>query len=149
NGTANAAMPNLGNGNYSFEVNDVTRAFTVSLVTNTFSGRYPGISANQTVRGLPAKVEYFLGGTSSGAPPAEHLPTFAPVGANMRLSFVRRTDDSTLNHVVEFRGDLASGNWQPVSATPVPQSAGTGLERLTYDIPTYGASKGFYRIRVW
>ena len=149
NGTNDAALPNLGVGNYRFEVNDVTRAFTVALVSNTFSGRYPGISANEAIRGLPAKLEYLFGGTSAAAPSAAHLPTFAPVGSNVRLSFVRRTDDSALNHVVEFKSDLASGAWQAVSIQPATESAGTDLQRWTYDIPTAGAPRGFYRIRAW
>ncbi|MBU6182167.1 MAG: alpha amylase C-terminal domain-containing protein [Verrucomicrobia bacterium] len=149
NGTGNAALPNLGVGNYRFEVNDVTRAFTVALVTNSFSDRYPGFSANQTIRGLSAKVEYLFGGTADQAPPVAHLPTFAPSGSNVRLSFVRRTDDSSLNHVVEFKSDLASGAWQAVSIQPSTEPADTDLQRWTYEIPTAGAPRGFYRIRAW
>ncbi len=118
-------------------------------LTNTFSGCYPGFSANQTVRGLPAKLEYLFGGTSAASPPADHLPTFSNVGANVRLSFVRRTDDSTLNHVVELNYDLASGVWQQVSTQPATESAGMDLQRWTYDIPTDGAARSFYRIRAW
>jgi hypothetical protein len=149
NGTDDAALPNLGVGNYRFEVNDVTRAFTVALVTNSFSDRYPGFSANQTIRGLPAKVEYLFGGTADQAPPVEHLPTFTPSGSNVCLSFVRRTDDSSLNHVVEFKSDLASGNWQQVEATPTRHPAGDSMERWTYYVPTGGTARGFYRIRTW
>jgi hypothetical protein len=65
------------------------------------------------------------------------------------LSFVRRTDDSALNHVVEFKSDLASGAWQTVTIQPATEPAGTNLQRWTYDIPTAGAARGFYRIRVW
>jgi hypothetical protein len=136
-------------GTYRFEFNDRTLAYSIRVLTNTFADRYPGISANQTVRGLPAKVEYLLGGTAGQAPPAGHLPTFVPVGSNVRLSFVRRTDDSALNHVVEFKSDLASGAWQSVSVQPTSEPAGTDLQRLSYDIPTAGAARGFYRIRVW
>jgi hypothetical protein len=130
-------------------VNDVTRAFTVALVTNSFSDRYPGFSANQTIRGLSAKVEYLFGGTADQAPPFAHLPTFTPSGSDVCLSFVRRTDDSALNHVVEFKSDLASGAWQTVTIQPATEPAGTNLQRWTYDIPTAGAARGFYRIRVW
>jgi hypothetical protein len=149
NGADNAALPNLGNGTYRFEVNDTTRAFTVALVTNSFADRYPGLTANQTVRGLQAKMEYLFGGTATQAPAAANLPTTSIVGSNMRLSFVRRTDDSALNHVVESRTDLASGNWVEVSAAPTRQSEGTDLERWTYDLPMTGDARRFYRIRAW
>jgi len=149
NGTANAALPNLGNGTYRFEVNDSMRAFTVALVTNSFADRYPGILANQTVRGLQAKMEYLFGGTAAQAPAAANLPTTAVVGSNMRLSFVRRTDDSALNHVVESRTDLTSGNWVEVAVVPSRQSAGTDLEQWTYDLPMTGDERRFYRIRAW
>jgi hypothetical protein len=149
NGTADAVLPNLGNGTYRFEVNDSTRAFTVTLVANSFADRYPGLTANQTVRGLQAKVEYLFGGTATQAPASANLPTTSIVGSNMRLSFVRRTDDTALSHVVESRTDLTSGNWEPVSVVPQRQVAGTDLERWTYDLPMTGDARRFYRIRAW
>jgi hypothetical protein len=121
----------------------------VALVTNSCADRYPGLTANQTVRGLQAKMEYLFGGTATQAPAAANLPTTSIVGSNMRLSFVRRTDDSALNHVVESRTDLASGNWVEVSAAPTRQSEGTDLERWTYDLPMTGDARRFYRIRAW
>ena len=148
NGDADAALPNLGGGNYRFEVNSLSRAFTVALLGSTFSGSYPGFSANQTVRGLPAKVEYLFGGTAGSPPPAAHLPTFGPAGPNMRLSFVRRTDDPALNHVVEFRSDLATGSWQPAGNATSTEAVGNGLQRSNFDFPMEG-TKGFYRIRAW
>jgi hypothetical protein len=135
-------------GTYRFEFNDQTLSYSFALLSN-FSSRYPGFSANQTVRGLPAKVEYLFGGTAGSPPPAAHLPTFGPAGSNMRLSFVRRTDDPILNYVVEFRSDLATGAWQPAGNRTSEEGASSGLERVSFDFPVNGTTKGFYRIRAW
>ncbi len=145
----NISLDQTQTGTYRIEFNDRTLAYSIRILANTFNDRYSGVSANETVRGLPAKLEYLFGGTLEAAPPAAHLPTFGPVGANVRLSFVRRTDDSSLHHVVEFKSDLVGGTWQEVPVEPATVPAGTDLQRWTYDIPTGGAERGFYRIRVW
>jgi hypothetical protein len=145
----NIVLQQNAQGTYRFEFNDQTLAYSIRLLQNSFADRYPGISANQTVRGLQAKMEYLFGGTAAQAPSAVNLPTTSIVGSTMRLSFVRRTDDSALKHVVESRTDLASGNWVEVTALPTQQSAGTDLERWTYDLPITGDARRFYRIRAW
>jgi hypothetical protein len=134
-------------GTYRFEFNDQTLSYSFALLSN-FSSRYPGFSANQTVRGLPAKVEYLFGGTAGSPPPAAHLPTFGRLdNSNMRLSFVRRTDDATLSHAVEFRTDLATGTWQEIPTPNSTATEGVGFVRENFDFPISGG-RGFYRIRV-
>jgi hypothetical protein len=145
----NIILQQNAQGTYRFEFNDLTLAYSIRLLQNSFADRYPGFTANQTVRGLQAKMEYLFGGTAAQAPAVANLPTTSIVGSNMRLSFVRRTDDSALNHVVESRTDLASGNWVEVSVTPTRQPAGTDLERWTYEFPMTGDARRFYRIRAW
>lgn len=150
NGNANAPLPNLGPGTYRFQVNDLTRSFSIERLASGFESSYPNMTANQSVRGMPAVLEYLFGGTAQSAPDTSHLPAVSIEGGMFRISFVARSDDPSLSWQVEANSDLANsspGAWnsngvQELTATP----SGEGMMRRTYQVPMIG-DRRFLRIR--
>jgi 1,4-alpha-glucan branching enzyme len=136
NGTANATLPDSGPGTYRFTVDDTTRAFTVIRLANTFAERYPGISADQMVRGRPALLDYLFGGTAAQAPREADLPVAAVASGKLRLTFVTRTNDTALSHRVTTKTDLAAGLWTTNGVTELPaENLPDGMQRRTYEVP--------------
>ena len=136
NGTNNAVLPDSGPGTYRFTIHDTTRAFTVIRLANTFAERYPGISADQIVRGRPALLDYLFGGAAAQAPREANLPLAAVTSGKLRFTFVTRMDDSALSHRVTTKADLAAGLWTTNGVTELPwENLPDGMRRRTYEVP--------------
>lgn len=93
-------------------------------------------------------AEYAFGGDPEGVDSRiETIEAFRENAAD-RLEFVfpKRLDDN-LSYSVEYRVDLASGEWSVL--TPLAESLGTtvdGFGLVTNEVPIYG--QGFFRLRV-
>ena len=142
----NISLPQLGAGTYRFTFNDETLAYTVTRLPNTFSDRYPQTAAGETVRGMPALVEYLFGGTATQPPDPPNLPQHEITGGKLRLSFVTRTDDSNLTYVVQTTTDLVNGPWVAEGIIKLDDIVvGEGLLRRTHEVSAEGP-KRFLRV---
>jgi formylglycine-generating enzyme required for sulfatase activity len=117
-------------------------------VPATFSGRYPGFAATDQIDGIPAAVDYLLGGTATTPPAPDHYPSHWIDGGKMRYSFAVRTDDSSLDYQVQTSTNVA-GPWTTNGVSLFQQTTlSSELTRRTFEIPITGEKQRFFRLVV-
>jgi hypothetical protein len=148
NVTITASQP--GNDNYTAAEN-VTQTVTITAGT-TFGSLFPGQAPNSDndKDGIPAYVEYALGGSSS-ANDAARLPELTRDGNTLRLTAVVRTNDPTLVVTAQSTTNL-TGSWTPgiegsdvgVDQTGVAQ----GFKRMVFSFDATTNARAFMRLHV-
>ncbi|NCZ95633.1 DUF5011 domain-containing protein [bacterium] len=125
--------------------NSSTTNRTVNVLLNSFNS----VAADSDENGIPDLVEYALGGLPTGNP-ISILPSPVTVGTNLRITFLARTNDSSLLIRPVASTNLSDSNsWNTngvVKTTGV--ATNNGFELQTWETPVSGAIRKFLKINI-
>ena len=125
--------------------NSSTTNRTVNVLLNSFNS----VAADSDENGIPDLVEYALGGLPTGNP-ISILPSPVTVGTNLRITFLARTNDSSLLIRPVASTNLSdSYSWNTngvVKTTGV--ATNNGFELQTWETPVSGAVRKFLKINI-
>ncbi|NCY22775.1 hypothetical protein EBX31_12575 [bacterium] len=150
-GTVTLTATQSGNSNFTPAL-PVTQTLTVSPSGSTFTGVMGGVSPTSDLDndGLNALLEYALGGAANRND-QDRMPVSSFSNNELSLTYLARTDDSSLSILPEVNTDLSSNNgWVrngiTVTSLGTVDISGATFERRKATISVTGSTAKFMRI---
>jgi hypothetical protein len=112
-----------------------------------FAGQ--GASSDDDGDGVPALVEYGLGGSATSSD-SDKLPQAAVLGESFTMTVVERVNDPILKIIPETAAEvsfLVLGSTPTRSVSTDKGGVPPGFARVTYSVPLDGKTKQFLRLR--
>jgi hypothetical protein len=152
-GTTTLTATQTGNSNFTAAL-PVTQALTVSSASSTFTSVMGGVSptSDSDNDGVNALLEYALGGATNRND-QDRMPVSSFSNNELSLTYLARTDDTSLSIFPEVSTDLASSSGWSSSGIAVTSLGtvdinGTPFERRKAAVIAGSSGAKFMRVKI-